>query len=361
MKHITILLLSSFILLPSSFGQGSLTPPGPPGPTMRTLEQIEPRTPITNLPYTITAPGSYYVTTNLTGNPGGITIAASGVTLDLMGFELVGGTGNGIFVSGSRTNIAVRNGTVRGWSGVGVDTSFSFNSQLERLRVSNNGSSGIFAGGGSTVSGCTAQSNGSSGIFAGSGSTVSGCTARSNGGDGILADFGSTVSGCTARSNGDNGISALNGSTVSGCTASFNGDDGIFVGPASTVSGCTASSNAGDGIQVSGACRVVDNTCYSNGNGVAGQSAGIHATGDGNRLDGNHVYANNGDGILVDGAAVKNFVIRNTVGAQTCGGCFQLRVPGIPGQPPAGANVVGPVVTDATNLNANAWANIFQF
>jgi hypothetical protein len=103
---------------------------------------------------------------------------------------------------------------------------------------------------------------------------------------------------------------------------------------------------------------VLNNAAASNGNtGGAGTQGGIHATGNGNRIDSNHTVANNCDGILVDSAGVKNFVVRNTSG-QNAG--FQLRVPGIVGQPPAGANVIGPTVTDATNVNANAWANMFQ-
>src|SRR5436189_118395 len=100
----------------TAVAQGSLTPLGPPGPTFKTLQQVEPRTPISSLPFTISEPGSYYLTTSLTGNPGGITIAASAVILDLMGFQLVGGTGAGITVPGVRTNIVVRNGFLRGWS-----------------------------------------------------------------------------------------------------------------------------------------------------------------------------------------------------------------------------------------------------
>src|SRR5438128_65952 len=94
------------------FAQGSLTPPGAPAPLFKTLQQIEPRTPISSAPFTISAPGSYYLTTNLTGGTG-ITISANEVNLDLMGFRLVGGTGNGIAVSGGRTNLVIRNGTVR--------------------------------------------------------------------------------------------------------------------------------------------------------------------------------------------------------------------------------------------------------
>src|SRR5579871_6315611 len=81
------------------FAQGSLTPPGAPAPTMKTLSQIERRTPISSIPYTISGPGSYYVTTNLTGGGGstnGITISSGNVIIDLNGFSIqptVTGTG----------------------------------------------------------------------------------------------------------------------------------------------------------------------------------------------------------------------------------------------------------------------------
>src|SRR5688572_21135329 len=91
---ITALLLTATTA--SLHSQGLLVPPGAPAPTMKTLEQIEPRTPISSIPFTITQPGSYYVTRNLTmvGTSDGITIQSNNVTLDLGGFTLDGaGTG----------------------------------------------------------------------------------------------------------------------------------------------------------------------------------------------------------------------------------------------------------------------------
>ena len=68
---------------------------------MKTADQIEPRTPISSAPYTITNPGSYYLTTNLiVYNTNGITISASCVTLDLNGFAII----PGVFEMGANGN-----------------------------------------------------------------------------------------------------------------------------------------------------------------------------------------------------------------------------------------------------------------
>src|ERR1019366_7708233 len=97
--------------------QGSLTPPGAPAPTMKTLAQVEPRTPISSVPYTISSPGSYYLTATLTNTGVGIdaiTINADDVTLDLKGFTLMGGpsAGSAINVPSDHRHVVVRNGGI---------------------------------------------------------------------------------------------------------------------------------------------------------------------------------------------------------------------------------------------------------
>jgi hypothetical protein len=133
--------------------QGPLTPPGAPAATMKTLDQIEPRTPISALPFTISAPGSYYLTASLTAaaNVNGITINASNVTLDLRGFEVIGTPGTAIFgirVSVGRSNLVIRDGTVRNWpgSGVVVENASVSGVRVEKVRANANGSAGIVLG-----------------------------------------------------------------------------------------------------------------------------------------------------------------------------------------------------------------------
>src|SRR5438067_2486739 len=109
LKHPLILTLVSMTCTLGAndlLAQGNLTPSGAPAPSMKTLAQIEPRQPISAIGYNITAPGSYYFTTNLTGGTNGIVIASDNVTIDLNGFTLTGsGFYTGIVVLGTHTNL----------------------------------------------------------------------------------------------------------------------------------------------------------------------------------------------------------------------------------------------------------------
>jgi hypothetical protein len=109
---------------------------------MKSLDQIEARTPLTQpagstTGLTLSAPGSYYLTGNVTVASGdAITIAASNITLDLNGFTISttasASTGTAILVSPSRQNITIRNGhisspiTVNASTGAITGTGFNY-------------------------------------------------------------------------------------------------------------------------------------------------------------------------------------------------------------------------------------------
>ncbi|MBX7208720.1 MAG: right-handed parallel beta-helix repeat-containing protein [Verrucomicrobiaceae bacterium] len=297
---------SSFVIAQG----GPLTPPGAPAPTMRSLQEIydkaaavetqgaitqtnvgavqtsvngiqdDPRTPISSLPFTISASGSYYVTGNLTGTAAanGIGVNASNVTIDLGGFELVGvagGTVNGVNINSSRTNVTIRNGTVRGWTGSGIAAITNAEIRVEDVRAISNSSAGISVGNQSTVSRCVVRGNGGNGISGGAHCVVLGCVAiGQTAGTGIILGQSGVVSDCTAAENSGNGISVSTGSVVSRCAARLNTGTGISTSIGSTVQGCAATSNGGIGIDVSSGSTVSD--CSSDSNsGTSGIAAGI--------------------------------------------------------------------------------------
>jgi hypothetical protein len=132
-NSVSILFALVFIfgLVPlAAHAQGALAPPGPPGATMLKLSQVQPRIPVdavhtpgnSTTEFLITAPGSYYLTTNIIGvsSEYGIEIIASDVTLDLNGFSMVGpaAANSGIIVFPGVTNTVIRNGIINGWSSI---------------------------------------------------------------------------------------------------------------------------------------------------------------------------------------------------------------------------------------------------
>ncbi len=146
--------LTAVMFAAGSVWAGNLTPPGAPGATMKTLDQVEPRIPVVSAPITLSASGSYYLTTNLSGT---VTISADNVTLDLMGYAIVASSGNAISQNGARKNLLVRNGILSAPSGNGVDFSTSMsgaNGVLEDLRVTGCANYGLVVGGGYTVRRC---------------------------------------------------------------------------------------------------------------------------------------------------------------------------------------------------------------
>lgn len=325
-------LVAALVVCGGAFA-GDLGPPGPPNSTMRDLQEIyeeaadaatnaanaetkageaktaaeaaEPRTPISEIPCTISQPGSYYLTQNL-GPAGvdthGITIEAEDVTLDLNGFALVGAgktagsAGSGILVASVNHNFAIRNGTIRDWREYAFYASGARNSQFEMLRCYNNGKGAITTSVGNAGSGCTFTGN----------------TCWGNGGDAIVAGLCSVITGNTCYYNEGDGLLLSPDSTATGNACSFNTGDGISVYGRGTIIGNACNINDGDGIRVTTDCRVEDNLCASNGSG--GDGAGIHATHSGNAILRNHCTAND-RGLDIDNAT--NYSSQNTLNGNT--------------------------------------------
>lgn len=292
------------------------------------FNRLYPGTIIDSIPFTINESGFYYLTETLTASSGdGITINTDDVYIDLMGYALVGtttGGGTGIDVTGNRTNINVRNGSLERWSFRGIDAFTSRYSIWSDLRVSNSDSDGLLLGDYNLVVRVTASGNGSEGISAGSSSSIFHCTADNNGGEGIIVDPGSVVLNSTASANGLDGIDAGFGSVVDSCstfnnvddgiegkakclvvnsTARANGGDGIIVSTAGAIRSCVSSLNGDYGIRVSGDSQVLGNTAYDNA------IDGFYTTGNGSYFEGNHAVDNDRYGyhMPIDG----NFLVLN--------------------------------------------------
>ena len=370
--------------------QGPLVPTAAPGPTMKSLAQVEPRTAITNVPYTISQPGSYYLAASLTSATHGVTIATNGVTLDLMGFALTGdgsGSGHGVYLYDSSglpiRDAVVRNGSLRRF-GYGVCAKYGQSCRFEDLDVSRNLWNGILLDGlggacdGNAVVGCSLTGNGLAAIYF-------------NGSSGRCS--GNRIAQCAVSGNLDDGISfsaasggACDANLVTDCAVVTNGDHGIILNSGTgrcngnRIARCTVKDNAGYGVHLSG----VSGQC--NGNAVVGCTAvgndtyGILFNGNGGRCEGNVVADcaigdNNGTGLRLNVAAgnrvennrlydfaggtktgidcvssTNNLLVRNCSGGQTWDYLMSVK------------DVYGPIVTNvgelATNgIYAHPWAN----
>lgn len=338
---------------------GPLSPPaGPISSTYKTLTEIEPRTALSSVPFTITQPGSYYLTGNMTlaANQVGIEVLADNVTVDLNGFAIDGGgvSEDGVRVGasgvGGRKNVVIKNGTIRGTAKDGIDAFASTNVRVENVSVDTaTGGTGIITGKNAVISNCVVRntgagvvvgsdsiisdsisdgSTGQAGFVAGDNSTVRNCIAA-NGKSGIRVGKNSLVESCTARSNYGNGPEDGTGirvgpwSRVIDCVAHDNrgfvdpsgsastGGSGFFVEQGGSVSGCNASGNIPDGFSFS--FSVVAIGCNANGNVRYG--IGV----DGSVTLTNCTANSNGSHGLLQGGTIVGSTIRNCTFAYNSG------------------------------------------
>jgi len=245
--------------------QGPLSPPGAPAPAMKSLDQIEPRIAVQKLaaapPYTISQPGSYYLTGNIeVTSQNAITIMAPGVTLDLGGFTISSSLGSAsvsdavVIKNGSHScriqNGSIRSGSVVSGSGIFVagfnggivlespNSNTIYNVSVDNVSIHGVGGIGINLGYDGMVTGCRLYHCGI-GITCGSAASC-------------MAEYiASNAINCTKSVSNSKGNSRLGGigisaGTVSNSSGSANGMPGIF---ATTVTGSSGSSDSGAGIQ----------------------------------------------------------------------------------------------------------------
>jgi len=327
-KNQLVALVVSALLLgisPSALA-GDLNPPvGPVGPTQRTPVNANMTPGDADSLFKITQPGSYYLTANVTGVSGksGIEIGVSGVTLDLMGFQLVGVAGSldGIVQTPAGNTVVVRGGLLTGWGGDGVDLSSSRSVLVSGIVVRNVGGIGIRVQYNAVIEDCTIDSD-------------------STGTDGISVSCCSLISRCHVQALGD-GIAVNSGCDIVDCVVNNCGDDGIVATSIGNhIQRCASNFNDGDGIQVASGCQVFGNTCHSNGGGTG---AGVHATSSDNRIEANNVVGADA-GIDVDAGG--NLIIRNSASGNTTN--YSI----------AAGNTTGTIVATEAAMNAATNSNV---
>jgi len=159
-----VLIVSSFVAV-AVVSAGDLNPP--PG-AIQSTNRTTLNNQVITLPFTISQCGSYVLTSPLTGTAGqnGIIIDADNVTLDLNGFCLTGGPGtlDAIFVNGPRRRTTIRNGSITGWDGSGINASGAGNSRFEDLSIGANNGDGVRVGSDGVVRGLSVSASGVAGI-----------------------------------------------------------------------------------------------------------------------------------------------------------------------------------------------------
>jgi hypothetical protein len=260
-----------------------------------------------NYPVTLSAPGSYVLTSDLTipnTNTSAIEVTTVEiVVIDLNGFTIrgpntctgcpvtscTGGSGRGVYNTGTTRGISIRDGSIQGMGSLGVD--ITGNGHLERVFINSNGGRGARVGSGALV----AREAG----FA------------SNGGDGLYMDpgFPGLVHDSIASCNLDEGMELGTGCTVTSNTTISNGGDGIFLSSGGTASGNSVVGNVGIGIFGGDGVTVVGNTIRLNLN--YGLATGA-ASGYGNNV----LTCNNSVSVCTNGTQVFGAI---PLGTNICG------------------------------------------
>ena len=330
--------------------------------------ECEKRIEITELPFVINSPGSYYLGSQLTGIAGqdGITINTSFVTVDLNGFTLVGAgstTGEAITFPLDVGQIKIYNGHITNWADQGINAGKASYSEFSNLNISNNGGDGIIVDESCLLINITSKGNGSDGIDAHKNAVISHCTSSGNGSDGFDVGEGASLSFCSSDNNVNHGYRVSTGSNVMNCSAYNNQFSGFFAGNGCVIQACTSSDNllsgftllSGNlitksiarqndkyGFEAGNDCHLLQNISDSN------LDSGFFTSFSDSRFEDNQSTDNIGYGFeIIETTA--NLIIKNSASGNSLNGYLILA-----------GNAAGPIISGAavaTNTNPNANIN----
>lgn len=142
-------------------------------------------------PVTISSPGTYRLTSNLTTTQTAtniINIESNDVTIDLNGFSLIGPLtcsgptptctpasnplGDGIKTTNTRSNITIKNGIISGLGGSGIQLTAGNNHTVHDVIIDQNGSNGIVIDQDGIIRQSSVTNNGGIGIISGANSLI---------------------------------------------------------------------------------------------------------------------------------------------------------------------------------------------
>lgn len=231
-------------------------------------------------PVQLVASGSYVLTSDLTppADTAGLflPVNADDSTIDLNGFTLKGpetcdgtpvtsctGSSTAHGIDGTfRDGVTVRNGTVRGMSGHGVQ--LDRQALIHNVRVIENGADGLSVGDASSVESVVAERNNQTGVVVGDQSTAIRIRAIGNGGWGVLAGTASVVSDSTASVNTNHGFHMEAGAILRDSVSRNNQSDGVSLDADASIIDSTSMNNSGQGVDCVSAAAVKGNTFAGN-------------------------------------------------------------------------------------------------
>jgi hypothetical protein len=226
---------------------------------------------------TLSAPGNYLVTSNLTASGDCFTLTVSNIAIDMQGHKIVGnGSGAAITDGGNSIRyIIVANGKISNFA-KGIDLSSDSGQTADlilNVNVSGNTGDGInIRGRDNSLTSVIANNNGGNGIVqgnccnsifnvetngnAGDGINLSSedylknVTSNGNGGNGVIGSSDSFVALSIANQNAGNGIELQNGNNfVVLSIANGNSGNGILLSQKDMATDSKAGKNLGDGIK----------------------------------------------------------------------------------------------------------------